>query len=538
MIASVMIECRLTSSFINRDLNIFRMECLAEFEERSKGKLDFLVKDSDKWRVLYLDVRHELENFKVEVHNKEIDYQGTLEDLSSNYQLQISLLQQKLTEKNDALDDTYQISVRLQKMQRENEEFQIRNKFLSSELERYESIISTKDANQYLELHNLKKQLAEKDVIAQNFQSEIMQLKKREVQLQDEHRHLVRYNDELQNENLNLRAEANKLISRLDSASHQFTSERNDVNFAFAKERTGYEQKMKHFSSIINEKEFAIESLHAQTLDLNARIAEAEQSHTNIVQKLKDEISRNERVYFERINEVERVYQSQASQNETEIRELVHSVDTHKQINQTNEATITQLRLQNQCLAQETSGLQNDYSALKDLEKKSEEGLRVTEDRASKLEIDIHAMSKREEELHLRIRSLQDHVVELERKVIQIQDDHDVEIKRLETQSSESRNQLTRSHKNQKQITEQMEKLRSEKDILIAKLIDGMKRLKEGYKLKMSALQQELSKVQLEQTSLKKSLENDNFEAQLQIKDMFKRQKDFASLLKDEGLIS
>ena len=538
MIASVMIECRLTSSFINRDLNIFRMECLAEFEERSKGKLDFLVKDSDKWRVLYLDVRHELENFKVEVHNKEIDYQGTLEDLSSNYQLQISLLQQKLTEKNDALDDTYQISVRLQKMQRENEEFQIRNKFLSSELERYESIISTKDANQYLELHNLKKQLAEKDVIAQNFQSEIMQLKKREVQLQDEHRHLVRYNDELQNENLNLRAEANKLISRLDSASHQFTSERNDVNFAFAKERTGYEQKMKHFSSIINEKEFAIESLHAQTLDLNARIAEAEQSHTNIVQKLKDEISRNERVYFERINEVERVYQSQASQNETEIRELVHSVDTHKQINQTNEATITQLRLQNQCLAQETSGLQNDYSALKDLEKKSEEGLRVTEDRASKLEIDIHAMSKREEELHLRIRSLQDHVVELERKVIQIQDDHDVEIKRLETQSSESRNQLTRSHKNQKQITEQMEKLRSEKDILIAKLIDGMKMLKEGYKLKMSALQQELSKVQLEQTSLKKSLENDNFEAQLQIKDMFKRQKDFASLLKDEGLIS
>ena len=82
-----------------RDADTLRYQLLEEFELTAKKRHQGLIEEIGHLRQRLHESLREFEDYKTQVHNKDRDYQGTLEDLAAAHQQEMLVLNLRLKEK-------------------------------------------------------------------------------------------------------------------------------------------------------------------------------------------------------------------------------------------------------------------------------------------------------------------------------------------------------------------------------------------------------------------------------------------------------
>ena len=142
--------------------------------------------------------------------------------MAATYQQEIIQLHLKISEKNEALEDTLSIGARLRELQRDNNELRLKVKSLTVDLENTQTQLTDGRTNHQLSLQNVKRQITEKESEVNNLKAEKDAARKKISQVDEEMRKAMVYQDELHGENTRLRAEVNGWNTRHEQVVHQF----------------------------------------------------------------------------------------------------------------------------------------------------------------------------------------------------------------------------------------------------------------------------------------------------------------------------
>ena len=527
------------------DMKVLRYQFAAEFEQEYKQRTDEIQSEVEKWQKAYQDLQQEMEKFQIQVKNQEAEYQHTLEDLNTSHQEDILRLSYDINTKNSQIAEFEPIVKRLRTSERENSELQLKVKALLTEIDDLNLRRTDDKTHHELELRNLGRKLAELESEFQRVNGEKEALRGRLGRLEEELRGSNRRLDDRLHETDHLRKEVATLTNNLHQVTHQFKVESSDQQLAFMKERKQWEQERNEHKTLLGSKLHELAQRETIIKDLHLKLDSVQKNVQVEVRRAREE----EWTRHRDLESAKQQVENQLQRAHVALQQLKEKADFDRKALQHQLQQVTEdchklgnrsqlLAGQNDKLVAEPTQLREEMASIQKRSLELEERLlhqkSETDKTTKQLDHLRHQLDIAESEYrHLQQEhsSAQDrftqHTSEMDRRhsdlVHQLRDT----IKSLESQLHDSQT-LAEGYKTQ-----------------IATLSTAFKKLKQGYKnnqddlhRQLDQMREEMDQVQVENVSLRKSLENDNYQAQLKLRDMVRRQEDFYRFLKSEGLTS
>lgn len=221
----------LTESTVNfkiRELELLRFEITQEVEASHADKCQLLERDSQKYLSLYYKYRRETESIKAEEEQKNMDLKRAMQDLKrahdeENQQWHLKLADLQLTMgKSDLKLDQPSDNERLRICQREKTEMELRTNCLLAEVDDLRAEKEKLRLDYEIDDRTQKRQLHDQLSDAMLYRSERDALKTKCESIEEELRVSNRIQDEYQTENVKLKREIDKNLSKLEENNHAY----------------------------------------------------------------------------------------------------------------------------------------------------------------------------------------------------------------------------------------------------------------------------------------------------------------------------
>jgi chromosome segregation ATPase len=326
-----------------KDLDLIKFEILQNVEQSQKEKFALVERECTKFRNLYYKVKREWDGSRNEYELKAAENDRKMKQKNQEHQIEISNLESKIATLQANMQDISELE-RLRITQREKTELEIKVKELLSELEELRAEKEDLRLQSEKDQRTFKRQLADHITEAKTFQSEKQSLQSRLVQFEEEFRLTTRRKDELVEENHKLSKELDKVTTKLEERTHQFTMDLSDAKLVLMKEKKEHENQLEQWSSkvsqlqsenkglqeIIAEQKEKISSLERDYLDKLRLAREEEWSKISLSETERHEVEKQLSQLKQRYADQEVTYEKLQSDYFTEVDRLKKEIHEHK----------------------------------------------------------------------------------------------------------------------------------------------------------------------------------------------------------------
>lgn len=504
------------------------MQFFVEFESQAKKRHDVLQEQIEHWKQKAFKSAQDFDIYRAESSGKDSEFRGQLEDLEQKHDEEVARLNLRLNEKNLALDECASLGDRLRESQRENGEYHLRIKGLLAENDEIRSLKSEELVQHEQQVRLFRRQISDFDVTTKQLQTEKDSLKIKLERQEEELRVTLRRFDEVNNENTNLRLEVSKTKSGFEEATHQFKIEQGDFELLLMKERNTWSHEKVDLKSIIDSCQHHLEESKQHVADLSNKMLVKERQIVEAVQSAREEewsklrsVETEKRQLESSLANTTQSFHEAKVKIESDSKNLVRDLERYRA-----EVQELQQKLQNSLQRNEKIINENDEM------RTSADELRKTivekEESFTRLQVEVY-----DGKLNL------DRVVRHNEKIIAEGDEANSLAEEVRKELMERDELITRLNvklEDENKVTQRTAEQ-------VAGLQGMLKKLKHGYKKRMAELQatmeatlKESKKLETENHKLRKSLETDNHHSQLKLREMYRKQDDFLSFLKKEGI--
>ncbi|KAJ3416520.1 hypothetical protein HDV05_001257 [Chytridiales sp. JEL 0842] len=270
------------------DVEVIKLQVAAELEESHRRRIQEMEKETIHIKEVFYKLRREYEVFKstatkaqetqAAVSNEMV--QSHMDEIS-NFESQIKSMQASI----DALSDTE----RVRQLTREKNELQIKVHSLTEEVQdaraKIEELTISNDQKERLS----QRRLVDETTISKTLRVELDSAQQRLRHAQEEVRNYSKLNEELSEENAEIRKELLKTQTRLSDAMHQSSVQMNEMKVALVQQERNSELIINEAKKKLLELESKLKAAENNVNECRLKIANSQKSFMDKLRVVRDE---------------------------------------------------------------------------------------------------------------------------------------------------------------------------------------------------------------------------------------------------------